>query len=1581
MNRLATIASYLLEHPDSSWEEILVQFPDPVAQLSVVAYLAPMRRWDKELHERAFLPNWEEGDEGPSLERLLADKILEPVPYQQNVYTLADPPEPEQLKNAPRPFRSAARTLLIERLDPCGQPDGEANLDLLHLLAPQQVDEALRHFDSFFKRADSEHNMAACDNLLKVMELLPPVERHRLEPYRRQREVRRLTNVDYYETVRYLQRAHLKKKLDQFLADEKLWALELHATGGMGKTQLLRWLRGRHCVVMNANKPCARIDFDEELTRLAAFDWHPSSLLPRIVRQWDRFLEGQLTSLAGSLEREGKIENEEITNLFRSGTGYLENTLLLICDTTEEILLSYPEKAEALVKLMFLLHEANPKIKVIFSGRYYLEEKLDLNFSKVLKGMIHLEVTRFEAEEARQYLLEKQRLSKQMPLDAIVAKAEGNPMRLALLADYVRGHPPQGSPQEQARKIAEIEDVSYAYLVRRIINRIPHKGVQWLLRYGAIFHRLSKKVVQGVLETLVGLGLQNETADAPYDPANEKLIPEDLREEVWQRGAGVATEDLWEKLTPYVATSSWISSAADDHGLLILHGDLREPLRHMLRKYHRDVYDWLQRSAAFFFDGLANASSGEDAWCYRLETIRHQLYLDAEKHLSDWDSGLELAVYKHRPDWVERIGSLLKDTGAWSLLSHPIRTSAALRVAAFLARFTREIGSGQTALAQARRWIDLLNLSPEDLKQNREIYLLAQAEIALGANDPQQALVHLDALDLDQSKALKRVALLKGEAFLALSAFAESEAEINCFLEGHAQDPFSLTRAFEMLGDIGVCRQKWAKARSHFQSAVEGHQAEFRPNYEVRLRFKWALAARAIWQLAEARRVLFSEIETDHLSPETVLALLLERVRFHLQAMELDPGLILIEDALGLVADFRPGEDTPADWLLCAQVHQLAAEIYMRLARFGDAWLAHEQAISLLQNTGDRQVLYAGFLKFAHDSLKGDSSVQAKKALATAQKLRHNSHTAQGEVLSLKAEKLQSDDSSRLQDCIEAVCAEDATLYPPLALELLLVEWSRITQSAMPMDHPVMQKLLDGLRPVAPIEARLFHLSHLSEWCIYEGKAAEELNTLLNDHGKGDVAATALTLCQAEVARITGRPEEAREILIELERRHRDFPLRYWVILDALEQTGHDRWPDLTTPADFPHQEALAQAMFRHGQRLFVCGAFDRAGEHLGQALEREKALTKDQLNQARELMDRLHKQSITTRGSGFKIEGGIVGKGLSFGLEEPPPKPPQPQSSAKSGPKERLLLNISWEQGLRFQMLGQDIFLLSDLCGPLENLFDSGRPLDDSRNMEAILEPNAFEELCANIHKSVHPSSDLYITTRDEMLAQLPWESWFKREQTSAFDVYRCSPEQSEPRYPPGNIVYLFQSVQQNSHAKSMEYIAETLPRGAQAKAWQFTAIPPTYDYLTRILEKQEPPSLIWAMSRMVRKGTMGSGDVTWQSPENNRNMSASLLSKYLEVSTLIVLCDLWEDFRLGTEQALLQRAFAFILAESGFNVLGISVHSWDQESLLDLSEDLLGGMPLKQAYHRFQRRMNRKKEGSCFLYLNNPDYKLTPR
>lgn len=229
-----------------------------------------------------------------------------------------------------------------------------------------------------------------------------------------------------------------------------------------------------------------------------------------------------------------------------------------------------------------------PGIQLLLAGRYNIPDKLPELGELFAKEATIFEVDRFSDDEAREYLGFRNVKSTTI-VDAIIEKVgerdelakprTSNPFKLSLFAEIVLGR--VGITKEEIEKLPRAD---FAYLLERVILRIPEQPLRWVVRYGVLPRELTKDFVSSVLVEPLRAALRGHaTADQP------KLEwPDGLQEyadqDVWTQDPHASTEieTLWKDLERYESERGWLTRVTDT--AVKFHSDVAGPMRDLLSR-------------------------------------------------------------------------------------------------------------------------------------------------------------------------------------------------------------------------------------------------------------------------------------------------------------------------------------------------------------------------------------------------------------------------------------------------------------------------------------------------------------------------------------------------------------------------------------------------------------------------------------------------------------------------------------------------------------------------------------------------------------------------------------------------------------------------------------------------------------------------------------------------------------------------------------------------------------------------------------------------------------------------------------
>lgn len=532
--------------------------------------------------------------------------------------------------------------------------------------------EGLAGLDEDVTRALAGGDVPRAHDLMRLLDEWPVSDapdarelRDRLAP-----RLRRYTRAlrDREATNTYLERGFDEPVRAMLLAADGPWMLHLHGPGGRGKTMFVKNLLGRRCPERDI--PVARIDFDH-VTQLGLATTEPWRLLLSIAEQLDPQLPGSPfehmlasygtvanvtqpealprvppVSVAGAGPRGDEVAVEagaEVPAKFRSrlaravGAGHV----VIALDTVENVLhADGADLAPVLAAFAELFHGGDgpdgarvPGLRLVISGRYDVTGKRPagdgedrvpgvrekwfgvgeprwLNGTRVDAGseMATLEVPGFSRAEALRFLTGPGGVSDTIAR-AVVRRTHDNPMKLALLAEYLADN-----PDVTAETIGSFERIDLFYLVDRVVDRIADGRVQWLLRWGALLPVLSREAAERVVwPALVAFA---ETGGDYDDTGADRLPPPRAGIRRWPRPRPSevrepgAFERAWATLLDYTAHASWVYRADGLPDAVAFHTEVREPLRRLLRQGGHPAYDDIHRRSFEYWSGVAGPAQG-----------------------------------------------------------------------------------------------------------------------------------------------------------------------------------------------------------------------------------------------------------------------------------------------------------------------------------------------------------------------------------------------------------------------------------------------------------------------------------------------------------------------------------------------------------------------------------------------------------------------------------------------------------------------------------------------------------------------------------------------------------------------------------------------------------------------------------------------------------------------------------------------------------------------------------------------------------------------------------------------------------
>ncbi|HKO47356.1 MAG TPA: hypothetical protein VJV79_06520 [Polyangiaceae bacterium] len=920
-------------------------------------------------------------------------------------------------------------------------------------------------------------------------------------------------------TTRYLERDFEAEAWQRLRDDPGRWILQLHAPGGMGKTMFLSNLVGRVCP--KEEVPTAKVDFDF-VAQLVQSTSEPWRLLLLLARQLNDQLEGK--PFSSLLSEWGRYESVVYSSRrrddlppigmdseqHRAGNDvplYFSRILAEVCqsrhvlivfDTLENLLHADGATVMHLLEALTEVHASVPGLRLVLAGRFdfaghwssgqdQLLERLPgfgaayigqsssstLSGAEVVWGeqCLTIEVPPFSETDAKRYLALRGVVQDDY-VAAIVKLADGNPLKLSLLADEVLA--------DEAPTVAEllrIRSIELHHLVKRVIDRIADPQVQWLVRWGSIPRVLEKEFARKVLWELLGEQLAGAH---PWDDVEldelSRLGRGSARYAVGARAHDFET--TWSRLASYASRRSWISGLPDLPDAFVFHPETRDPIRGVLRACNQAIYSEVHRRGLEYFRALANELTGQA----RYEALRAAVF-----HLFE--------PWPDRPDPTREFCRFLESAGddrelraslATEVLdvelraSRPDREDLAPPPAAALGRAHAELalraafapGFEQTRAEQFERHLALSDL-PEGMRR------ALRARVALARGLAADALPLLAAalereseLDADTSwwTMLTRARIerdlprLRALCAAASNTARQSEAVAALSSELFRREKFvEAANLYQELGDfVGVARA--LNGQGMFDAALQ------------------LLERRA----DERARIARAEVYLARLEPQAVLE---------------DTGL----HAIASIDDFPPGSSLSAR--ASAMIDQSDAGLGML-----------ESNVVRDDDLGDVDAVTAARIYLDRD--------QPERAIKVLDSLPANAPAERlASMLLLRAEaSIQM--GNPVQASLQLSRLDDAELPVSLAIELQLVS-ARVSGFSA-----ILPRLVELLAELPTSNWRLAQLESLARiesppvLTATEASAALDVLTTLEHQ-----IPARLLLARVEVLRLLGRREEAMSLL------------------------------------------------------------------------------------------------------------------------------------------------------------------------------------------------------------------------------------------------------------------------------------------------------------------------------------------------------------------------------------------------------------------------------------------------------------------
>ncbi|MEV6978923.1 hypothetical protein [Kitasatospora sp. NPDC093806] len=499
-------------------------------------------------------------------------------------------------------------------------------------------------FRAAFDEADRRFDLAHCQDLVnavtdpQIAPLLPrPLGRTVAEARVRVRS-RALWRPAYHQSAGYFGRERAEEPLRALVERPTEAVVRLHATGGAGKSMLLRWFMARYCQDRAIPVPCAYLDLDRCDPVVAA--GQPWLLLLEAAAQLNEQLpdapfeellaeHGEcLSLLLGKRDRasgpaltvqRGRAVRRRFGAVLEESLQRRGTSAILVLDTLEELLLRDGAPLRELTAMLDELVEA-PGVRIVLSGRYDLAEAVP-----VRARAVRLEP--FGREEADAYLREVRAIADPELRRAITESSDGLPYTLALFADL--------AGDLTAEQIRSASGPGLLYAIDRVLERVHDDRIRWLLRYGVIPRRLTLRVVEDVMLPHLRSAIRGRSTDD--DPSRDERpvvrFPIFLQADPGFTDDAAELPDLWAALTRYAGDALWVDRDPADPEALVLDPMVREPLRTLLadhpvsRLLHRDLAEHFAR----------RAEEDQERWVeWRVEEFYHRFTADPEEGEEAW---------------------------------------------------------------------------------------------------------------------------------------------------------------------------------------------------------------------------------------------------------------------------------------------------------------------------------------------------------------------------------------------------------------------------------------------------------------------------------------------------------------------------------------------------------------------------------------------------------------------------------------------------------------------------------------------------------------------------------------------------------------------------------------------------------------------------------------------------------------------------------------------------------------------------------------------------------------------------------
>ena len=1081
---------------------------------------------------------------GTTLEDLIARGHVEPVPGRASLFRVparmrrehfdrwwvdgaADDLIPEELR------------LLSKRLvSYLGETSGDEREILYHELLVDR-DAALARFEQCYREADERYDLAGCQDLLDVLaervELLGPEVAAVRNRYRARLRARSLWMDAWYRSARFLLPRASAAAIEDVLDGHAARVLMLWGAGGMGKTSHLRWLIARRCVP--AGDACALIDFDEVNPRIAVHE--PWLLFLEAAAQLNQQLPEApfnelLADYPGQRERlrrhvpsmpdgghEGDALERFIAGLPEVPTG---RRIVIVLDTLEEGLLlggrtrARTDLAPFMRSLAELLDRA-PSVRLVLAGRYDLRERV-FEFRHLFPQTAALLLPPFEADEARRYLTEYRHISRDDVVEQAVRSAAGIPFKLELIADVAEVH-----PELEASELEAYANPDLRYVMQRILNRLS-PGLRQLLKYGVAPRMLDR----GFAEDVLGPWLP--------DPG----------------GSGL--DELWRELKRYAGAASWVTVDPLEADAVRFHPEVLGPMRDLLRE--EPVHDELHRRAVeWFTERAARDEKRTTDWI--CEAVYHQFQLDGPDAERTWARCVAQARADWRPDRRRALAAQLLGTDyvdedgprGWRDGKPVIMHRTLIRARWELGVAAAQMALDETPEPREAEWLEAEQAladveylqSPRQVKPVSEAELsLLRASVSLGRRGAEEARPHLERAM--RGKLAREDGLWLSLAFAtAASSDGRSDASAHfrvalTLAGGEGTSGADRAEISRRLAEHYVARDDIAQALRTLESGMRAAQGRQATEFRL-LAAKVALRVGAPTH-ALARLDEIIEDEDDIAARRSIL-----RVRALLAAGRLvEARDVALNASHRLSATLETGG--PRQRALSAEGREIRGKALAAVLEVESALKDFEDAANRWSRLGSGDNVSRCRVRSAELQLRGMGNFRAAaQRLDQARRSRPRRGEDAWTRCALLGARFQGDNGKReagLQIVQDTIAALVERKRPPRALIMAAIEGLALAADDRTAG-PYLELLCDQLGRVSPV-GRLVLLDGLAGCSTTRGdpRLLARLRRLVPSPVRGGAAYDELgegdrllmLMRDAELDRVTGRPEHARRTLREV---------------------------------------------------------------------------------------------------------------------------------------------------------------------------------------------------------------------------------------------------------------------------------------------------------------------------------------------------------------------------------------------------------------------------------------------------------------